>query len=91
MAELTAGCHNSSTPTLAHGGGEMLVLKNLLKILDTGRRRSFKFSPGVLVEGNDVDLGPKPSQKLGQLSRCLPRVIHTPKEEILEGDPVTPR
>ena len=91
MAELTAGCHNSSTPALAHGGGEMLALENLLKLLDTGRRRSFKFSPGVLVEGNDVDLGPKTSQKLGQLSSCLRRLIHTPEEEILKGDPVTPR
>jgi hypothetical protein len=50
MAELTAGCHDSSTATLAHGGGEMLVLKYLLKLFDTGGRRSFEFSPGVLVE-----------------------------------------
>jgi hypothetical protein len=91
MTELAAGCHNSSTATLAYGSGEMLILKYFLEPLDTGRRRSLKSSPRILVEGDEINLGPKPSQKLGQLSSCLRRVIHTSKEKILEGDPVTSR
>ena len=58
VTELTAGCHDSSTAALAHGGGEMLVLEYLLKHLDTGGRRSLELSPGVFIEGDEIDLGP---------------------------------
>ena len=61
MAELAAGCHDSSTAALAHGDGEMLVLEYLLELFDTDRRGSFEFSPGVLVEGDEINLGPKSS------------------------------
>ena len=59
MAELTAGCHDSSTAALAHGGGEMFILEYFLKLFYIARRRSCEFSPWVLVEWNEVDLGPQ--------------------------------
>ena len=91
VAELTAGCHDSSTAALAHGDGQMLFLEYLLKLFDTGWRGSFEFSAGILVEGDEINLGPESSQKFGQLLRCLGRVVDSPEEKIFESDPVTPR
>lgn len=91
MAELAAGCHDSSTATLTHRGGKILFFEYPLELLDTGGRRGFEFSPGVMVEGDDINLCPKTSQELDQLSSCLRGIIHAPEEKILEGNPVTPR
>ena len=91
MGELTAGSHDLRAAALADGGGEMLVPEYALELFDTSGRRGFECSPGVLVKGDEIDLGAKTSEKLGQLSSCFWRVIHTPEEKILEGDPVAPR
>ena len=71
VTELATGCHDSGSAALAQGGGEMLVLEYLLEFFHTGGRRSFEFGPGIFVERDEINLGPKTSQYLGQLSSCL--------------------
>ena len=64
MGELTAGCHDPRAAAFAHGGREMLGLQYFFKLLYAGERRTFKISPGVLVEWNKVNLGAQASQQL---------------------------
>ena len=61
MGELTAGCHDSGAAALTHSGGEMLILEYFLELLYAGGRRTFELSPGILIEGDEINFGPKTS------------------------------
>ncbi len=53
--------------------------------------RSLIGTAGMRVEGNDVDLATNTTQKLAKRYRIVHRIVDPAEQDILKGNPLSPR
>ena len=89
--QLTTGSGYVASPRPADRSGLARSVEHCRKAVDRrlGRTAQLGEVLGILVEGDDVDLGGDAVEELGDGSCVLCRVVETVDQDVLEGDATT--